>query len=226
MDDGAGTLSAGAVSLRITVPDTSNALPEGTRMGGRLMDVIVTDDNGDTHRLTETYLLRARVFLNVPSESGQTLIQAMILMQGMPPVLMESFNYSDDAEREAALLEAWSRLSSISYDPFRDNETPDAALPDDVKNRLFAINEITKPDWLLLPEHFRNAIKRAQIIEAAVLLGGDPSWENRQNGLISKSVGESSEMYRSSPPIPSSVSPKARREIAPYINSTIRIGRA
>lgn len=29
----------------------------------------------------------------------------------------------------------------------------------------------------------------AQLTEAAVILGGDPAWERRQEGLISKTVG-------------------------------------
>ncbi len=221
-----GSLAAGAVTATITVPAAQNTLPAGVRMGGRMLSVVVTDDQGDTHSMGVTYLLRANVFLQVPSESGQTLIQAMIMSQGMPPVLMESFRFSSDAEREAALAEAWARLSKISLDPFRDTDVPDSALSEEILSRSFAVNEISKADWDLLPEHFRTACRRAQIIEATVLLGGDPTWENRENGLLSKSVGESSEMFRSRPPAPSALSPKARREVAAYINSNVIVRRA
>jgi len=223
---GSGTALAGADEIIVDIPATSNEIQAGERMGARLVELVVTDTEGDTFRLSKTYLLRSQVFLSVPAESSLTLLQAMLAARGMPTSLMESWTYSSDLEREAALIESWKRISSIAFDPFREFDTPDENLSDHVKDLNFAVNELSISDWELLPAHFRKALNRTQVIEAAVILGGDPIWDNRQGGLISKSVGESSEMFRTRPPAPSILSPQARREIASYINSTMHVGRA
>lgn len=222
---GSGAVASGFYTLEVEIAATHNQVVSDTRMGARQIVVIVTDADGDTHRFTEIYLLRNQVFLKVPAESGQTVMEAMLLARGFTPALMESWNFSDEVEREAALIEAWTRISRMALDPFRREDTPADALPEVVKQARFAINELTNAEWLLLPKHFREAVKRAQLVEAAVLLGGDPTWERRADGLISRTVGESSEMFRSKPPIMGSLSPKATRELAGYMVQTMRIER-
>jgi len=227
VETGSGTLNAGAFDCELTLGASSNQLTVGSRMGARQLVLNVVDDNGNTHVISEIYILRASfVPLAVPAESGQTLLQANLLNRGMASGVLESWSYSDQGEQEAALMEAWNRLSRIAYNPWRDVEEPDSDLSELVRYSDFVLNEVSTDDWALLPENFKAALRRAQLIEAAVLLGGDPTWDRMQEGLISKTVGESSEMFRSKPITNRSISPKARREIEGYIRQNISIGRS
>lgn len=226
VNTGSGSVGGGLFELELTISAAVNQLASGIRMGARQLIVDVVDTAANTHSLTETYILRASfVPLSVPSESGLTLLQANLLTRAMASQVLESFNHSDPAEREAALCEAWSRLSSLAYQPWREGEIPDPNLTDNVRCSDFVLNEITNADWLLLPENFRKALTRAQLIEASVLLGGDPTWELIQDGLSSKTVGESSDVFRSKPSN-SILSPKAMREISGFLRQTMTIGRA
>jgi hypothetical protein len=221
-----GAVPAGMYDLELIIPAGSNTVAAGERYGARQLVCIVTDDDGDTHQIIHTYILRAHVFLSVPSESAQTLMQSMILTKSMSQAVLENWNYADEEEREAALIEAWSRLYKIRYNPWLPTDTPPDDLYELQQTGKLILNQVTVDQWNALPDHFRLALRRAQIVEAGVLLGGDPVFERRMDGLLSKTVGESSEMFRSAAPIKSVISPKARREIGQYIDTSYRIGRA
>lgn len=222
----ADVIPSGSYDLELTIPATSNVVEPGERYGARQIVCVVTDATGDTHQLVETYVLRTNAFLSVPAESAQTLMQSMILTKSMAQAVLENWNYAEEEEREAALIEAWSRITKLRLVPWLNSDTPPDDLFELYRGNKLILNQLTSDQWSRLPTHFTLALRRAQIVEAGVLLGGDPVFERRMDGLLSKTVGESSEMFRSTAPIKSSISPKARREISLYIDNSVRIGRA
>ena len=223
--NGAVTVTGGEEKLSVTVPAVDNSLA-GETEGARTVVLYVTATTGATYTLTKTYLLIKFAFLQVPADSGMTLPQSMLLSDKMAQSVLEAWTDSEDGKKTAALREAWTRLSRIPFLPWRDfEEIPDSATVA-IREGNFSLNTLSVDEWASLPKTFKDSLKRAQLIEAAVILDGDPTWDRRQDGLISKTVGESSEMFSSKKAAFSTISPKSRREISPYIRRQVRLGRA
>ena len=89
----------------------------------------------------------------------------------------------------------------------------------------FKLKDLTSEEWGYLPTHFKDSLKQAQLIEACVILGGDPIGDRRDQGLLSKTVGESSEMFRAGMPTKHAISPTAMAELRGYIDRSVRISR-
>ncbi|MDX5412912.1 MAG: hypothetical protein LPK02_07675 [Rhodobacterales bacterium] len=210
-------------SIEITVVAADNTV---TGSNGARTVVLTLQSAGKSFQLSQTYVLENFGFLSVPSQSAMTLPQAMILARSMSTAVMEAWEFADDRERQGALQDAWSRLCRLPYLPWRDYEERPGSGADRLIKGEFRLDDLTNDEWALLPDHFKKALKRAQLIEAAVVLGGDPSWDRRQDGLISKTVGESSEMFMTRKPGMTTISPKAHEELRGYIRRSIRIGRA
>lgn len=223
IDQDSVTVTGGEDSLSVTIGSTYNSMTETE--GARTAVLYVMTAAGEV-TFQKTYLLARFSFLQVPSESGMTLPQSEILSSKMAQSVLEVWDDAEPKRKSAGLREAWSRLSRIPYLPYKAFDDVPSTAPDKIIEGNFSIASLTKAEWDELPQEFRNALKRAQIIEAAVILDGDPTWDRRQDGLISKTVGESSEMFASKKAAFSTVSPKAYREISGYIRRTVRIGRA
>ena len=218
------TISGGEDVIRITVAAVDNDIGAADN-GARSVTLNVVTDNGAV-TLSETYVLEQPVFLTIPAQSAMTVPQSMMLSRNLAQTVIEVWGDVEDRDRKAALLEAWTRIAKLPLTPWRDyEEMPDAASDTLISGR-YRVDELDATDWALLPDHFKNALKRAQLIEACVLLDGDPTWDRRQDGLISKTVGESSEMFVNKKSAISSVSPKAYREISQYVRRRITLGRA
>lgn len=229
-DEGVKLITAEAVSIlggedqiSITIPALNNSIL-GTE-GARTIALYVLTPIGIT-TLTSTYLLTQFTFLKVPEESGMTLPQCEILSNKMSQSVLEAWRDQDGDRKQGALREAWNRLSRIPFLPWREHEDIPSTVTNQIKAGDFSLNQLTADQWRDMPMLFRNAVLRAQLIEAAVILDGDPTWDRRQDGLISKTVGESSEMFKPSKAAFSTVSPKAYREVSGYIRRRITLARA
>ena len=223
MENVAVTVSGGEETLDVTVPAANNVISGSN--GARTISLIVNTAKSNIF-LSETYVLEQFGFLTIPAESAMTLPQSMILSTQMAQQVIDIWSEVEDRERQAALREAWSRISRLPFDPWRMYETPPSDIAINIVDGNFAVNELDKETWDVLPGHFKTALKNAQLIEACVILEGDPTWDRRQEGLISKTVGESSEMFSARKPALTSMSPKSYREIRRYISRTIKVGRA
>ena len=218
------TIVGGEQALFVTVDAADNLIATGTNAARTILVTVVTSEGAV--QLTETYVLETFGFLAIPAESGMTVPQSLMLSRRLAQGIVEVWKDVEDQERQAALREAWSRISKMSFEPWYSYETSPEGISTDLHERKFRINSLSDTDWALLPTHFKNALKNAQLIEACVLLEGDPTWDRRQDGLISKTVGESSEMFSTKKSVTSSISPKAYRELRGYIRRTITLGRA
>jgi hypothetical protein len=87
------------------------------------------------------------------------------------------------------------------------------------------IGLLTAAEIEALPALFLQALRMAQIAESDSILGGDPVGELRREGLMSKTVGESSQMYRPGKPLVMPVSDRAMRYLAGYVRRSLVVGR-
>lgn len=210
--------------LSVTVLSADNDLGVAT-VGARTVVLNVTTATG-VIQLSQSYVLELFGFLSVPAESGMTMPQAGIVRRGMAQAVLETWDYAEESVRQGALREAWLRIARFPFTPWLPHETPPDTVSSDIIGGRFKVSQLTAEDWAALPDHFKSALKRAQLIEACVILEGDPTWDRRQDGLISKTVGESSEMFSAKKAAMNSISPKAHREIRQYIRRSLTLGRA
>lgn len=218
------TVGAGATQLSVTVLAADNTIAVGQINGARTVILSVVTPTG-TIDLSQTYLIQSNRFLGVPALSGMTLPQSLMLAAQMASDVVDVWDDATDDERRAALLEAWTRIVAFPLRPWLEYEEPPSDIDRKVVEGDFRVSDLDEVTWLRLPATFRSALKRAQLIEACVILGGDPVWDRRNDGLISKTVGESSEMFAVRKPGVTSMAPKSLRELRPYIRRSIRIGR-
>lgn len=207
----------------VDIPSSYNATDNVT---GRVVTLAVTS-NGASYVFTKTYLLEPIIVrLAVPSQSAMSVVQADIVANDFKDVVVDVWGDLSFDEKGRALRDAWSRISKIKLNPFRTEDEKDV---EGVTMRMecgnFLVDELTSSEWAALPEHFIKSVRRAQLVEACVLSGGDPEWERRQSGLISKTVGESSEMFNTKPISDKRISERARREIARYISKRVIVSR-
>jgi len=223
VSNGAVTVAGGEDVLEVTVVAADNII-SGSQ-GARTIVMTVTTATG-AKRLHKSYMLEGVSFLAVPTESGMTLIQSDMLASNMAQSVLEVWEDTEMRRKTSGLREAWNRITRIPFLPWRDFEDVPDSTPVYIRKGDFSLRNLTPEEWQSLPENFRKAVKRAQLIEAAVILDGDPTWDRRQDGLISKTVGESSEMFAAKKSAFSTISPKAYREISMYIRRTVILGRA
>lgn len=217
------TVLGGEDKLDVTILASENVVTGAE--GARTAVLNVVTSNG-SKQMAQTYLLARYSFLQVPAESGMTLVQSEMLAAKMAQSVLETWADQEEKRKQGALREAWNRLSRIPFTPWREFEETSINTPTHLRSGDFSLNQMSADEWASLPIPFREAVKRAQLIEAAVILDGDPTWDRRQDGLISKTVGESSEMFASKKAAFATISPKAHREISAYIRRRITLGRA
>lgn len=221
------TLPGGdATSVTVTIPASANALASGS-VGARRATLEMTVGTGVVP-VTAEYVLRAATQLVVPTNSFQTYMRAVARASTLPGLV--NWGLSSEADRIAALILAYNRLTRFVYRVWRPQE-------DDEQNRLVSEwdNVITTRMWPVMSgvefaaygEHFLEAIRNAQIVEAEQILSGDIARDKRDSGILSETVGESSMMFQPGKARPRVISSEARRYIASFIASRgVQIARA
>jgi hypothetical protein len=185
----AGPLSSEA---DITIPGNYNATP-----GGRRIEMKMTTDTGDTFvdAVYEVFNQATRLTLLV--NSFQTYLQAQLTANGLPNLV--SWSGATEDQRIAAMQAAYFRLTQFAYL---------IRFPEYVDTQNIYLQDmhahITPQMWPVMtpvlfapyPVSFRNALAKAQVIEANAILTADPIGDRRKSGLLAESIGESKMMFR------------------------------
>lgn len=178
-------------------------------ISGRALHLEVTDAEGPVV-LVEHFLLvsdtSARLIPN--TNSFQTYTQAMVVASQMPGVTLGAMR----DESTAAMIEAWQRITALK---FRTGGISGLNL-----------RELTLDEWWALPVDMRVALCRGQVREAVAILEGDEVAEARARGIISQTVGESSQFFGSTRPLDMGVTPATLKEVGRWVDHSIRIARA
>jgi hypothetical protein len=162
--------------------------------------------------------------LVVQKNSFVTYNEALLLAREMTET--ESFDAASREARVATLAEAWRTLVRLNYDLPDDYDRIMSRVTDFPGADPGDIADMTAEEFLALDPLFVMAIKRAQVAETVERLGGRSVADARAKGLLSSSIGEVSQMYRSGRPIDVGVSPRALKELRGYVVYTPRLSRA
>lgn len=158
--------------------------------------------------------------LNVGQNTFVTIAQALQLAKELLQV--DSFVNADTVTQKAALIDAYERICSMKL---RSRILPPAiSYKDGVE--VLSMGELNAQDLATLHLQMRKEFMKAQIYEANFNLGGDPISELRKQGVMSYTVGEVKQFFRTVKPIDFTISMKALGQIGKYINYSVGVARA
>lgn len=216
-----GTLSPWTgteTEAQVMIAAEDNALSGDNVREIRIVELTLTTADG-TKVIAHDYMVEKIDPLVVPSTSFQTYNEALALAYSVPSI--DAWNSATKQARIAALIQARHNIARFryEYDFFDEMSYSEPAFYID------SINDMTYGDFMILPEAFLAALRRAQLIEANWLLTNDSVARMREEGLMSKTVGESSIMLRPGKPIRRFACEDAYREISKYISTKIGVAR-
>lgn len=166
--------------------------------------------------------------LQLMVNSFQTYEEALLETFAMPS--LSGWEASSRQQRVQAMSEAYLRLTKLGYSvphAYSIDSPPAGA-------GLWPVRFIPPSYWQIMQPAqfnlyaplFRQCLRRAQVAESNIILGGDPIQQRRDDGLMSESIGESSMMFRPGKPIQLPVSRDAARYLQNYIQFRMTLTRS
>jgi hypothetical protein len=220
------SVSLGSDSVEITVDGANNMISDGYQRGFRNIQVkFVT--GGDEIYVRQEYLIKKNNELSIMVNSFQTY--AIAAMSAQDLASLDAWQHKSRDERCQAMIEAFHRLMTMTFSPWKHNDIYKETVADDApwsrRSNVIKLTDYTQAEFERLNPNFLEALRRAQIVEADVILEGDIVGDKRRAGLLSETIGESSAMFRPGKPLDMGVSAQALRQLKGYISYSVRIGR-
>lgn len=218
------SVASGVSEVTIAIPAATNNLAGSDTRGYRSVEVTFID--GTSYIVSDAYLLAGRVQLVTMQNSFQTVGQIEMLASSIPG--LDGWNIATQSDKIAAAETAYAGLCKMRYrfkeDLPASRFTRDSFLGDGY-TYVDEIANASVEAFNAFPEKFKIALRRAQLIEADTLLGGDPIHTKRQEGIITETIGESKIFLMNRPPIDRPVSPAAMREIKRFVHTAVKLTR-
>ena len=201
-------LSSTNYSLTISAAD--NTLVGDETISIRSIVMTVMDANNVTTVITERYYIEFDQTLKTGVNSMMTFSKSLALRPTIP--LLEGWDAAlDDRQRKAALIEAYQRLGRFRLSSTYNELTISA----------YDVTGLSELDSRIVSD-----FRKAQLIEANALLGGEQHHDRRIQGIMSESTGESTTFYRTRMALNRGISSKAYAYIVRYLDNTVIAGRS
>jgi hypothetical protein len=199
--------------ITLTVPASMTSLATGLVRGLRSVELEVATASA-TINLSEQILLTTASTLVAGVNSFCSYSRAVMTAEDFTEQTMAGWQReSRREERERALIEAHQAIMRM----------PLYVKPSRQNLQTF----IDKEGFAEIDPTMLQALRRAQVLEASEILNADPTAMARRNGLLSMTVGESSQYFGTAKPFESAVmSRQALKVLSPWISYSVRIGRA
>ncbi|MCJ8600993.1 hypothetical protein MWH03_00165 [Klebsiella pneumoniae] len=234
------TLTEGDLSVAFQVPGEYNVLPEGAGRDLRRVEVTVETTGGLRVTHDQSWVLIASFELDVPGQSFISLLEAKLAAIDL--IGCESFLMTNDGARRQALIEATSRIKALPFSwrkvlgvDYDDYDRPQNQLnvidipwgkAGQYRHDRIDFSTMTEDEYAELPEGFRTALSQACLTETVALIKGDDVAAARDEGLLSESIGETTNMYRTGRTAQQAISRKSWRILAEYTDSRMFIRRS
>lgn len=198
-------------TLELAIEPAATGLATGETRGLRSIELEVTTTAGSV-TLSEQILIQAITILRVGVNSFSTYGRAILTAETFTEQTVAGWHRETRREeRERALEEAHDAIMRM---------------PLFVRGRPMR-EVIELGGYETLDDRLKGALRRAQMLEASEILNADPTMMARRNGLLSMTVGESSQYFGTAKPFETPVmSRQAIRALSPWISYSLRIGRA
>jgi len=196
-------LAPSAPTETITVLGVNNALLPSAVRGYRELTVTYVDDQGKVRDFNKTWLIESRTTLSPGLTSFATNGSMILTAVGLAEV--EEFLNAPVKEQMVSLHQAYRNIAQLPV--------------------LITINEkvytstaeLDAPTLASLGRLNLDTLKTAQVIEANFLLGGNPMEQRRRDGILSESIGEVSQFFRTSKPLVMPVCREAARVLGKFM---------
>lgn len=209
----------GAGEAVVTVLAANNTLTPNKVREGREVLIYATTDSGEIV-VSFMYAIEAVAILVEGVNSFQTYGAAELLAGGLPGLI--GWGASDKDNRVNALIHARLQIARLRFRYLFDG------YQDRVEN-IFGVSDLTLltvDEWDSLPEEFKEALRRAQVIQASSVMGVGTIEQKRLAGLTEDTVGESTQRYSLSTPMRLPLHRDAYEELTKYLDRSITIGRS
>lgn len=214
--------------IAFTIPGTHNDVADGARKL-RVVRVTCVGPNGNAER-TYRYIVEDGVTLRRFEGSFQTLDEAYLTATEL--VDIPGWEAATDSAKQGAMREAYNQMCRLRYRFLSEEDGLDqlAVTYRQSDDRLYTyvsdMNRITQNDWDDFTDGFKDALMKAQIVEADQLLAGDPVRKKRLDGIVSETIGESKMFFNARPPLSLPVSRRTLDILAGFFYFNNRIARA
>ncbi|UWM66655.1 hypothetical protein N1249_22855 (plasmid) [Enterobacter sp. CP102] len=228
---------AGQMSVTVVVPAEYNQLADRERDLRRL---VLTVNDGTINHLTEQlYVLMADFELAVPRHSFATIADAQ--MQAIDMLNGDALLADGDSLMRKRLIEATNRIKTMPFSirrifgiDYDDYDRPQNML--NVTTMPFGAagqyrvdivdwDELSDEDFAAFPDVFKRAVMLAVINEACEIANGNDVAAAREDGILSESIGETTNMYRTGKSAPKTVARTTWRLLAKYTNNRFIVRR-
>jgi hypothetical protein len=221
-DLGSVPFVSGQTSLDITVPRANLTVPLHQRRAAFTLRVTFMSQSGSFPR-TIVFAVERDAALRVMTNSFLTFARAEML--AVDHTNADGWHAAEESARKHALVEAFVRLQRIPMQ-FTPRDDEGNLLPD--KRQVIPRDlwpKETRADFDAYPEHFRNALRMAQFVEADNILRGEIVARKRAEGIVEEEVHES-RMEISPTVVSYDICEAAMVVLAGYVDFDIRVGRA
>lgn len=224
---------------KITISKDYNNAESGRIKDLRTLFVDFVADGAELQEQSIKYLISAKTPLVVGANSFVTLEQAQLLAATTPN--MQQFETATEEKMIQSLANSYDKI--VRY-RFRISATqamegigyvseiawrPRAITDDDpmgIRAYSFKLTEVTPETFKTLPEDFKKALAKAQVLEAnASLAPTDTIEQRRRKGVILETINEVKMMFSSTTPVKESICSEAMTILSPWIDRSMRIAR-
>lgn len=218
--------------LVVALEATLTSLPAGALRALRVVELELQTPLG-TFVLSESVLLQGATQLAPGLNSFQSYYQALFLIEGQHADQISGWQHAERDQREKALVEAHLRLLqlplALEFGASQTRLTDDAWLDARKSQRL--LRDLAPADVLALHAPLLGALRLAQAAEANDILDPDSPRAAANAGLVSLTVGESSQTWRqgatgSSRAMEYPVCPRAIALLQRWLRYGAKIGRS
>ncbi|EGS3774623.1 hypothetical protein I5Y27_004154 [Salmonella enterica] len=231
-------ITEGQMSIPVVVSADHNQLSEKER---DLRHVIVkATASGLTHEERKMYVLLNNFELLIPGQSFATVADAQ--MQAIDMLNGDTLLADGEGLMRKRLIEATRRVKTLPFSirkilriDFNRYERPQNMLnvydipwgADGVyRHDLVDWERMTQEKFDELPDYFKEALMLAVVNEACEIANGNDVAAAREDGILSESIGETTNMYRTGKAANVRVARSTWRLLTSYINNRMIVRRA
>lgn len=204
-------LSVSGSNHSLVIAAAENVLPISEPSGYRRIEVSWLTPESKTIVSNFDYVIVEKMTLtagvNSFAGSGRLMIASTELGN------TQAIDEASFDEIQIAMAQAWRNISHVSVNITVNNVT------------YTSTSELDPASLAEMDSKDRRLLIEAQIIEADFLLGGNPVEQRRRMGLMSESIGEVSQFFRTAKPLALPVCLDAIRRLSKFIYNSRRIAR-
>lgn len=203
---------AASGTVQIPVSSADNSLELGVSHGFRRIELSITTASY-VYIQEFDYLLEATQLFLVGENSWQTYETALVTARMVTS--LSGWEAATPENRKFALLRSFDQMRSFTYEfRYLSGESVE-----------YTVSDLPAGDFGSLSTAQIQDFRKAQLVQADYLLGGNPIEKDIQDGLQSSTIGEISQFYRPRATLNLALCRAALSYVGKYIRWRLRVGR-